>query len=223
MTQIQQNARSEAGQNLCRVVTGLHARGWAQGTGGNFSVTLEHDPLRILITQSGLDKGLLRPETDLVLVDADGRPAEGDSGRPSAETLLHCVLAEHLGAGSTLHTHSVAATLLGEHFLDRGGFNLTGYEMQKGLEGITSHEAQVHIPVLANSQDMVALSAEVVALLNTQPGMHGFLLSGHGLYTWGETLEQAKRHVEIFEFLMECVARRTSFRPFEGCLERPDA
>lgn len=222
MTQIQHNARSEAGRDLCRVVTGLHARGWAQGTGGNFSVTLGRDPLRILITQSGLDKGLLRPEKDLVLVDADGRPVNQDdstnrsSGRPSAETLLHCVLAERVGAGSTLHTHSVAATLLGEHFLDRAGFTLTGYEMQKGLEGITSHEARVHVPVLANSQDMVALSAEVVALLDAKPGIHGFLLAGHGLYTWGETLEQAKRHVEIFEFLMECAARRTSFRPLDG-------
>jgi hypothetical protein len=29
-------------------------------------------------------------------------------------------------------------------------------------------------------------------------------------------LDEAKRHVEIFEFLFECAARRTAFRPFTG-------
>jgi len=29
-------------------------------------------------------------------------------------------------------------------------------------------------------------------------------------------MDEAKRHVEIFEFLFECVARRTPFRPFTG-------
>jgi methylthioribulose-1-phosphate dehydratase len=47
----------------------------------------------------------------------------------------------------------------------------------------------------------------------TRPGRppgHGFLLSRHGLYTWGRDLAEARRHVEIFEFLFECVARNRS-------------
>ena len=39
------------------------------------------------------------------------------------------------------------------------------------------------------------------------PGAHAFLLRRHGMYTWGETLSQAVRHVEIVEFLLEAVAR----------------
>jgi methylthioribulose-1-phosphate dehydratase len=150
------------------------------------------------------------------IVGADGRPAEGSEGRPSAETLIHCVLAETAAAGSTLHTHSVAGTLLGEHFLDRGGFTLTGYEMLKGLAGIHDHQARVWVPILPNTQDMVRLSERVRELLATQPGLHGFLLAGHGLYTWGETLDQARRHVQIFEFLLKSVARRTPLKPFTG-------
>lgn len=72
------------------------------------------------------------------------------------------------------------------------------------------------VPILANTQDMVRLSERVRELLATQPGLHGFLLAGHGLYTWGESLEQARRHVEIFEFLLESVARRTPLKPFLG-------
>lgn len=206
----------EHGRRLCQVVSELHSAGWAQGTGGNMSITCGHEPLRLLITQSGRDKRRLDPRGDLVVVDSAARAVDEWPGRPSAETLLHIAIAETLGAGSTLHTHSVAATLLGEHFLPRGGFTLSGYEMQKGLEGIRTHEAEVHVPVLANSQDMVALGAEVRALLRSEEGLHGFLLAGHGLYAWGSTLEEARRHVEIFEFLFECVARRTAFEPFLG-------
>lgn len=208
---MEESSRTE----LCQVVAQIHRQGWAQGTGGNFSVTVGHRPLRLLITQSGKDKGQVR-ERDLVLVDGKGRVADHDWGHPSAETVLHCVIAEERGAGATLHTHSVANTLLGEHFLDRGGFTISGYEMLKGIEGMDTHEARLRVPVLANSQDMKALAAEVRALLAGEPETRGFLLAGHGLYTWGEDLRHARRHVEIFEFLFECLARRVRFQPFGG-------
>jgi len=88
--------------------------------------------------------------------------------------------------------------------------------MLKGLEGVTTHESEVFVPVLRNSQDMDALAEEVRELLAARPGLHGFLLAGHGLYAWGDSLAQAYRHVEIFEFLFECAAQRTRFAPFEG-------
>lgn len=200
---------------LCRVVTELAAQGWCQGTGGNFSVTLDREPLRLLITRSGVHKRYLTPE-DLMVLGADGRPVEGETGKPSAEALLHTRIIEATGAGSVLHVHSLANTLLGEHFAERGGFVLRGYEMLKGLEGVTTHETAVFVPVLRNSQDMPALSDEVGRLFAERPAVHGFLLAGHGLYTWGAGLEQARRHVEIFEFLFECAARRTRFEPFTG-------
>lgn len=202
-------------QALCRAVAELAAQGWCQGTGGNFSVTLDREPLRLLITRSGVHKRHLTPE-DLMLLGPQGRPVEGETAKPSAEALLHVRIVEATGAGSVLHVHSVANTLLGEHFADRGGFILRGYEMLKGLEGVITHETEVFVPVLRNSQDMPALAEEVGQLFAERPGVHGFLLAGHGLYTWGAGLEQARRHVEIFEFLFECAARRTRFEPFTG-------
>ncbi len=202
-------------ESLCRVVAELGAQGWCQGTGGNFSVTLRQDPLRLLITRSGVDKRHLTPE-DLMLVGEDAGPVPGETGRPSAETALHTRIVALTGAGSVLHVHSVANTLLSEHFGPQGGFTLRGYEMLKGLSGVTTHEASVFVPVFANSQDIPRLSEEVAELLAAHPDVRGFLLAGHGLYTWGRSLAEAKRHVEIFEFLFECAARRTTFRPFTG-------
>ncbi len=34
---------------------------------------------------------------------------------------------------------------------------------------------------------------------------HGFLIAGHGLYAWGRDVAEARRHVEGFEFLCECL------------------
>jgi methylthioribulose-1-phosphate dehydratase len=215
LTTLERDATFDERESLCRAVGELAAQGWCQGTGGNFSLTLSHDPLRLLITRSGVDKRRLGPG-DLMRVGPGGVPAPEEAGRPSAEGALHCRIAEATGAGSVLHVHSVPNTLLGEHFAPRGGFTLSGYEMLKGLAGVTTHEAAVFVPVLANSQDIPRLAEEVAALLAARRDLRGFLLAGHGLYTWGRALAEAERHVEIFEFLFECAARRTPFRPFDG-------
>jgi methylthioribulose-1-phosphate dehydratase len=72
---------------------------------------------------------------------------------------------------------------------------------------VTTHEHTKRIPVLANSQDMSALSDELRRAFAAEPDMHGFLLAGHGLYTWGADLAEARRHLEVLEFLFEVTAR----------------
>lgn len=80
--------------------------------------------------------------------------------------------------------------------------------MLKGLAGVTTHDHQESIPIIANSQDMSALSEDVSQLLRGHPAIHGFLLLRHGLYTWGRDQAEALRHIEIFEFLLEVVGRQ---------------
>jgi methylthioribulose-1-phosphate dehydratase len=106
-----------------------------------------------------------------------------------------------------LHTHSVWSTILSDRHAQKKSLAIRGYEMLKGFEGVKSHEHQEWIPIFENSQDIPALAKEVEALLKQDPRPHGFLLRGHGLYTWGESVAKARRHVEIFEFLLEVVGR----------------
>ena len=82
--------------------------------------------------------------------------------------------------------------------------------MLKGLEGISTHDHREWIPILDNDQDMSRLAARARQLLTDEPAIHAFLLRRHGLYTWGETLPQAVRHVEILEFLLEAAGRMES-------------
>ena len=191
---------------LSQTMAALHQRGWCDGTGGNFSCLLQRDPLRLLMAPSGVDKGSVNAR-DLIQVDGNGHVVAGQ-GKASAETALHLEIVHTCNAGAVLHTHSQAGTLLSQWALDRNGvgnqqssLELKDLEMLKGLEGITTHACAVQIPVLANNQNLQALSADARPLLGGAP--HGVLIAGHGLYAWGRNLGSAVRHLEILEFLLE--------------------
>ncbi len=199
-----------AGECAALAETGayFHGRGWSLGTSSNYSVVLGRDPLRLLLTASGKDKGRLGAN-DFVIVDDAGATVDAHGARPSAEALLHVVLARQPEVGAVLHTHSIWATLLSDWHSALGGVELAGYEMLKGLEGVRSHEYALDLPIFPNTQDIPALAAQVDQRLADakNPLQYGFLIQRHGLYTWGRDLNEARRHVEILEFLFEVVGR----------------
>jgi len=96
---------------------------------------------------------------------------------------------------------------LSHRYAEDGGIAINGYEMLKGLSGVTTHEHREWLPILENDQDMPRLARVLRDVLADHPLCHGFLLRRHGLYTWGTTPAEAARHVEILEFLLESVAR----------------
>jgi methylthioribulose-1-phosphate dehydratase len=179
----------------------LDARGYAPATGGNYSVRL--DDGSIAITASGTHKGRLTPG-DIMRVSATGEAL--DARRPSAETLLHClVYAVDPGAGSVLHTHSIAGTVLSRALAGHDHIVLEGYELLKIFPGIATHDTRVAMPLVDNSQDMPALAAQLRPLLEQQaPLLPAFYIRGHGLYAWASTPEAAEHVVEACEFLLRC-------------------
>ena len=189
----------------------FHTRGWVLGTSGNFSVVVSRNPLGLAITASAVSKGAIRP-ADVLAIGAEGAPIGKRGGRPSAETALHLAIARTRTAGAVLHTHSIWSTVLSEMHGDEGGLRLSGFEMLKGLEGVRTHRHTEWLPIFENDQDMPALASRVEAMLQQSPAVHGFLLRGHGLYTWGDDLAQARRHVEILEFLLETSGRMEAAR-----------
>jgi methylthioribulose-1-phosphate dehydratase len=182
-----------------------HRRGWALGTSGNFSAVVSREPLRLAITASGVDKGRLAP-AQVLEIDGEGRAVRG-RGRPSAETSLHLAIVRARAAGAVLHTHSPWSTLLLDAHAAAGGLAIEGYEMLKGLDGVATHEHREWLPIVENTQDWSAGAADVEALLGRQPDAHGLLIRRHGLYTWGRDFDEAVRHLEVLEFLLEVVGR----------------
>ena len=202
----------DTADRLVEIGRRFDARGWVLGTSGNFSVVTSRDPLRMVITPSAAPKGELTRD-QILQVDAKGAVVTRGTGKPSAECLLHLRVADVRNAGAVLHTHSVWGTILSDVHAGSGGLAIEGYEMLKGLEGVHTHEHSEWIPILENDQDMMRLADRIGATLHEHPGAHGFLLRRHGLYTLGEDLPQAVRHVEILEFLLESIGRAALMTP----------
>ncbi|SFR40778.1 methylthioribulose-1-phosphate dehydratase [Marinobacter daqiaonensis] len=191
----------QAAREICDAGRFLYGRGWSPATSSNYSRRIDSNHLAI--TVSGRHKGRLA-EQDVMVVDLTGKPVQSDC-RPSAETLLHTVLySDNEDLGAVLHTHSVKATVLsrlvpaGEHLV------FEDYELQKAFAGVSTHEGRVEVPVFDNTQDIAALAADTRQWLADHPQQPGYLIRGHGLYTWGRDMAECLRHVEAFEFLFEC-------------------
>ena len=173
-------------------------RGWVPATSGNLSCRVDAD--HMAVTLSGRDKGALKP-ADFATVALDAPLPPG----VSAEAPLHAALYRRdAGTGAVLHVHSLSATLASQTHEDAGEIVLSGYEMLKALSGVVTHDTQVTVPVFANDQDIPALSVRVEARLAGLPGAVGYLIAGHGLYAWGRSVADARRHVEAFDFLLSC-------------------
>ncbi len=173
------------------------ARGWVPATAGNFSVRL--DGAHAVVTRSGIDKGNVGAG-DVAVVPLAGPIPAG----MSAETPLH--LARYRAdarVGAVVHVHTLAATVLSRADRAAGAVRFAGFEMQKALTGVTTHESAVDLPIFDNDQDTAALAERVEARIATSD-VPGYLLAGHGLYAWGATMNDARRHLEGLEFLLAC-------------------
>jgi methylthioribulose-1-phosphate dehydratase len=207
MDSLTASLQSEA-EALCTTARWCYARGWVPATSGNFSVR-DAASGRILISPSGLDKGAMTP-ADLLEIDSSGRAVDG-AGKPSAETALHTVIyRERPHTGAVLHVHTIGNTLLSGRFANRGFVNLEGYELLKGLSGVATHTHCERVPILENAQEYTVLADRLASVLGENPHAHGVLLSRHGLYTWGKSVVEARRHLEALEFLFEVEERRLS-------------
>ena len=177
----------------------LHGNGWVPATSGNFSSRIDEQTMAI--TVSGWHKGELSRE-GIMRADMAGQSLE-EGKRPSAETLLHCQLYKRFPeVGAVLHTHSMNATLISRLHSDE--LTLEDYQLLKAFRGVTSHEHSITLPIFPNDQDIPRLAEKVEKYMDSHPPVHGYLIAGHGLYTWGADVKETLRHLEAFEFLFAC-------------------
>ncbi len=179
----------------------LGAQGLTPATSSNFSMRL--DAAHVAITISGRDKGTLSA-SDIMVIDQHGQ-AVATSARPSAETLLHTQIYQRFPeAQAVLHTHSRAQTVASRLFARQGVVRFEGYELQKAIAGHTTHESHIDLPVFPNTQHMPELAGKVDTWIAAGKPLYGYLIDGHGIYTWGRDMAETERHIEAFEFLLNC-------------------
>jgi methylthioribulose-1-phosphate dehydratase len=182
------------------------ALGYTPATSGNFSAN-QPDSNGFWVSRSGVDKAHFTA-SDFIPVTPQGT-SKGDA-IPSAETLIHATLYQQLPHIRFIaHIHSQKLTLLSRLWLQKRALPqwiIQGYELQKAFEGQQSHLAKLIVPILDNSQTMTDITTPLTALLATPDDTQapGFLIAGHGLYTYATSLEALARHVSAFEFLAAC-------------------
>lgn len=200
----------QCAEEIARTVRELAQRGFVPATSGNFSMRIDAE--HVAITISGRDKSRLSV-TDVMVVDGHGRPV-GIDARPSAETLLHLQVYRRAPVtGAVLHTHSRTQTIASRLFAAQGEIDFEGYELLKAFSGYTTHQSRLRLPVFANTQDMQQLAATVETHWEQNGPLLGYLIEGHGIYTWGRDMEEARRHLDAFEFLLECELELRRLRP----------
>ncbi|MDP5138649.1 methylthioribulose 1-phosphate dehydratase, partial [Rheinheimera baltica] len=189
---------------LCALGRWIASRHWVPATGGNFSVRSGEQSA--LVTASGKDKGELSPQDLLPVSWQDGNLS--CTGTPSAETALHARLYQlDPQIKAVLHTHSIQATVF-SRLISEDSYLFQGYEMQKAISGNTTHAAACPLALFDNTQHIPELADKLSQRWQQQPLNWGLLVRGHGLYVWGHSLDEAKRHLEGWEFLINCELER---------------
>ena len=202
---------TQAAQELLEAIQFFNSKGWSPATSTNYSVRSQKED-EIIISRSGVDKSKFRLE-DLIFIDRKGIVLDPPGVKSSAETEIHTHIYDRFPAARcVLHTHSVLGTSLSMIHAKEGMIRFAGYEILKGLEGNATHELEEILPIVPNSQHMPDILKNMAT--HFDKNIHGFLIEGHGLYTWGPSVAVAKRHIETYEFLFECLDKtRTYYWP----------
>lgn len=191
-------------EELVNTIRFFNQKGWSPATSTNYSVRSQINKDEYIISRSGVDKSQFSI-SDLILINPEGEilpPFNQPGLKSSAETEIHTTLYRIFPqTNCILHTHSVLGTVLSHTFANEKCIKFDGLEILKGLDGNKTHELTTTLPIVPNSQDMKVI---IKNMEGRYEGVHGFLIAGHGLYTWGKDIATAKRHIETFEFLFEC-------------------
>jgi methylthioribulose-1-phosphate dehydratase len=185
---------------LAETIRQYNLKGWSPATATNYS--FQEEDGTIWVSRSGIDKSQFSAN-DFMTVDSNGN-ATGEFAhmKPSAETLIHCVIYTLFPETKViLHSHSIYPILISAVLGHQISFE--GYEIQKGFEGQTTHESYIDIPIFENTQDMQTFKAHLMEGAN-RIQQHAFIIRKHGTYAWGKNLFEAKRHLETLDYLCQC-------------------
>ncbi len=157
-----------------------------RGTSSNYSVIVERDPLLFWLRLAAKTKvGCAATILCWWVPTAIPLSPSSLNRRPR-----RCCTASRL-ASSPMSVPCCIRTASGPRFyrsVSRPRWHFVrGLKMLKGLSGVGTHEHREWLPIFANTQDIPALADKVAAMHAEQGIAHGYLIAGHGIYTWAKT------------------------------------
>lgn len=193
-------------KKLASLVRVMNTQGHNPATSGNYSLRSKTTPEIALVSESGIDKSKFTEDNFIPVHYTERKMVDSYalSGRKSSdETDIHLTIYQITKANCVLHSHMLDALLFADLFPGKQFATIKHLELLKGFKGIKTHELEINIPVFDNTQDIRELAETVKPSILSQPFSYGLLLRGHGIYVWGESVEEAKRHLEVFEYIFK--------------------
>lgn len=193
-------------EKLVTLIQQLNTKGHNLATSGNYSLYCESMGDYVLVSESGIDKANFT-QNNFLPVHRHNKEISREShyaGRKSSdETAVHLAIYNNTHAGCVLHSHFMESLLFARLHPNKDVITLLGLEMLKAFRGIKSHEESFVFPVFDNTQDMDALSVKLDTVLKSYRQTYAILLRDHGIYVWGKDVQEAKRHLEAFEYIFK--------------------
>lgn len=187
-------------EQLAQIIRDLNLKGWSPATSTNYS--FKDDQGQLWVSKSGRDKAYFEAEDFMTITDEGKGMGAYETVKPSDETLIHIkIYALFPETKVVLHSHAEGPVVLS--MLESEQVAFQGFEVQKGFKGQTSHEDQIQIPIIENAQDMILFQSWMEERKN-EFQHHCFIIKGHGTYAWGNSLFEAKRHLETLDYLCSC-------------------
>ncbi len=161
----------------------LHNQGFVAATDGNLSVRL--DDRRLLVTPTGVRKGVMRP-ADLVIVDMEGNRLAGKRN-VSSEIGMHLLIYRmRPDVQGIVHAHPPTAT----------AFAASGYDLNRPLVC----EVIVGLGSIPLARYGTPGTEELAQALEPLiPDHDAILMANHGVVTCGASLENAFMKMETVE------------------------
>jgi len=190
---------------VCELCRQFFDAGWVTGTGGSISIRYGN---RIYMTPSGVQKERIKPD-ELYVLDIDGEVLSTPSQKPGCRLpklsdcsplFLHAF--QQRNAGAVLHSHAYCCNLVTSMFEGEAEFRISHQEMIKGIKGYGYFD-ELAIPIIENTAWEHELADSLGDCIRRNPKACAVLVRRHGMYVWGETWEEAKRHGECLHYLFE--------------------
>ncbi len=180
---------SEEKEALAGICHMLYQRNLVTACDGNISSKVSKD--HILLTPSGMNKGLLLPE-DIIVLDLSGNTVEGN-GRASKEYPMHQLIYQmRPDVKAVIHTHPVFAT----------AFALAG----KNIPDNYLIETTMMLPDIALAEYAPpGTQALAEAIRPHVPVSNAVLLKNHGALTYGKDLTDAYNKMEVLESIAKTI------------------
>lgn len=144
-------------------------------------------------------------EPSFIFINEQGLPCEATEVTQDKEASIHAKIYRLTGCSSILHLHKPLYYGISQHFYEQSYVSLEHNEVMNGANLDLGHDnEQLNIPIFPKPHPQATANSVIQIVANSlQPDIPFLLGQQQGVYVWGNSLTQAIRRLEAFDFACE--------------------